>query len=501
MLAAPAKEPGEIVAKAAGSVEEAEELSTEMRYVRGQWKVLGFTLIGFAVLEIGRGIWPEDRDYEWEDFGERFASWDQWLFEDNLLFYNSTAHLLMGWGFYLSCRPYLSRIESFLSTALTSFLFEILLEHKEVVSISDLIVTPFSGAAAGEVFQQLHEYYASGDSRHLLRHKILSVFFNPWKSLDDLLFGFYQPPYGDKGELEVMLYTSLGTTAHSSQDEESPLLIGAGFRMRLSNLPHYFREGRHGRLVTDTAFAELLFHTRNGVDEFRFATHAVWGGYHWQDIRDPGAGRPVGWSVFVGLGTRFDHDQRRFGGLSDWSSTMNILGPALEGAALFPLGYLRLELDAFGDFALPRTLAFEAYKETVEDPLEEGVRGVLVRDYYYGFGVTARARLTLTLGDLRMEGGYTFQQVWAINGQNRIQERIKQDFSDTMHRSWGRVGVQLRGNLLSLGPFDAYLQQNPTFLNLKVEHYYRQGWMISQGVEMTRDESRLMLGAELMLQL
>ena len=384
--------------------------------------------------------------FRWKDQQRRFFTFEAWMFDSNAFGMNG-SHSFSGVLYYQFGRTNnLSWPQSFLYALGGSLWWEYVTEWREVISLNDNIMTSAGGFAAGEAWFQLGKYFIG---RKGLFEQFLSFAVNPLLKFNhwlDLTKGRNRLLGPEPGWHDFRLFfgqkrmpTSAGTGTQNN--------LFFGFHTRIVHAPEYGRPERSARRVTDTLASDLDvdFTTRHGrIEEFNFATRVAGLGYYRQEI-GPDA---RGYAYYVGMGSAFSlfkkksvsiydsssipvkkgydlhlEEPRRF---TDKMAVAHVAGPVFDYTAFTPKSRLRLVLDAYLDFGLINAFALNPYSEAA-DLL--GVKTTLLYyGYYYGIGTTLASDLTYRYRALRLGGRLSYSTYGSIEGLDRFQDEITDDF-------------------------------------------------------------------------
>ena len=398
--------------------------------------------------------------FSWKDQKRRFFTFETWSLDSNAFSLNWT-HAFAGALYYNFARTnHLSWPQSFLYSLSGSLWWEYVAEWREVISINDNIMTSFGGYAAGEAWFQLGKYFIG---RNGFFNRLLS-FIDPLMKLNHWL---------DKEQGKNL---SLGPEPgwHSFRfflgQRNMPASSGvglqtdfiAGFHTQIIHLPDYGKPGKTKRMVMDTLASDLdvdfaFLHGR--IEEANFSTRVVGLGYFKQDINADFRG----YAYYFGLGSAFTlfkkksvvfydsssipvkqgfdlhlEEPREF---RDKLSIVHILGPAFDYTKFSPASRLRLILDASLDFGLINSYALNKY--SIGRDLAGVKTTLLYYGYYYGLGTTLSSGLTYKIHGLEFNGFLRYQAYGSVDGLDRFQNEVKDDFHLTDTRLTYRIGAAL----------------------------------------------------------
>ncbi len=423
-----------------------------------------FALMGYSQTKywLTYGRWIEDWHYElsWKDQSRRFFSLEAWKFDSNNFILNWT-HGLAGALYYNFARTnHLSKWESMLFGIASSFYWEYIAEWRNVISINDNIMTSLGGFPLGEAWYQLGMFLGAtyGESN-------LLTFLNPILKLNrwiDRKNDIDPPSYTPPGWHEIRFFLG-ARDLRNGGGEWSRTQIQGGVHAQLIMPPEYGNAGSFKRRTGKTLFSEI-YADISGNDfryrEFNLSTRIVYLGYFEQDIDS----HERGYSYIVGLGSAFSVYKKRpvafyDGGnvkvkrgfdlrldeprnFRDKLAALHFVGPVFDYTAFSSPWKVRLGMDAFLDFGLVNAFALNEYSESHE--IQGGKTTLLYYGYYQALGASLSSRLTVNCRNLEMKSLVRYQFYDSIEGADRFQEELTNDFSITDSR--------LR-YLLSLGYF------------------------------------------------
>jgi hypothetical protein len=399
--------------------------------------------------------------FSWKDQKRRFFTFETWSLDSNAFSLNWT-HAFAGGLYYNFARTnHLSWPQSFLYSLGGSLWWEYVAEWREVISLNDNIMTSAGGYAAGEAWFQLGKYFIG---RNGFFNRLLS-FIDPLMKLNHWL---------DKEQGKNL---SLGPEPgwHSFRfflgQRNMPASSGvglqtdfiAGFHTQIIHLPDYGKPGKTRRMVMDTLASDLdvdfaFLHGR--IEEANFSTRVVGLGYFKQDINADFRG----YAYYFGLGSAFTLFKKKSVAFYDSSSIpvkqdfdlhleeprefrdklsiVHILGPAFDYTKFSPASRLRLVLDATLDFGLINSYALNKY--SIGRDLTGVKTTLLYYGYYYGLGTTLSSGLTYKIHGLEFNGFLRYQAYGSVDGLDRFQNEVTDDFHLTDTRLTYRIGAALR---------------------------------------------------------
>jgi hypothetical protein len=399
-----------------------------------------------AFIQLGTLLALDAGWYEWQielnkqdfDFARTFAG--QWhrlaspagyRFDDNDRYLN-VGHAFMGATYYQIARANGGGLlTSTLFDIGASTAWEMGVEHREVVSVNDQIVTGLGGVSIGETLYRVSDVFARG--KPTVRNRILMGLVSPMR-LPAWLMG--EAPHGsgtyDARGLDGSVFhrfdLALGGTAGVAAAATAPAADTAWVANGRLDLEVVaaplaavsddgtetarrarLRGGEISRLVVDWAG------TSQSMRAFDLTTRTTLFGRvdSRRDLRG-GAMRALG------AASAFELAYNNAGGVDDFFTLAHLAGPSADLAWSRDRLALRAELSAYGDFAMVRPMAIGAGTVAQMVP---GAKSELERfDYYYGWGGTAALRLEASYGAFRAGTSAEWNHVDSIEGLDRHQE-------------------------------------------------------------------------------
>ena len=399
--------------------------------------------------------------FSWKDQKRRFFTFEACLFDSNAFSLNWT-HAFAGVLYYNFARTnHLRWPQSFLYSLGGSLWWEYVAEWREVISLNDNIMTSFGGYSAGEAWFQLGKYFIG---REGFFNRILS-FIDPLMKLNhwiDKEQGKNLSLGPEPGWHSFRLFLGQRNMPASSGVGLQTDFI-AGFHTQIIHLPDYGKPGKTRRRVMDTLASSLdvdfaFLHGR--IEEVNFSTRVVGLGYFKQDID----ANSRGYAYYFGLGSAFTLFKKKSVAFYDSSSipvkqgfdlhleeprefrdklsVVHIMGPAFDYTKFSPASRLRLVLDATLDFGLINSYALNKY--SIGRDLTGVKTTLLYYGYYYGIGTTFSSELTYSIHSLEFNGFVRYQAYGSVDGLDRFQKEVTDDFHLTDTRLTYRIGAALR---------------------------------------------------------
>ena len=375
--------------------------------------------------------------FTWKDQKKRIFQLDGFRMDSNALLTNWT-HSVAGGIYYNYARTnHLNKFESLLYSFTCSFLWETLVEFKEVISVNDMIATPFGGAGLGEATFQLGRLFRS--QRPTFLNKIARILFNPIMALNEWIdrkkyknqFRYEEGQFWDDCQLVT------GPLFSSMAGKNSDPLMQIGIETQLFTLPHYGEPGTFSSTLKDTLFSELNLgaaYNKKGVYQFDLFARAILFGHFSQTIHGSSEAHDRrGYSFFVGAACAFDvldinSSRLENVGIStvpdkvDKHCIINFLGPAVDFTIYHDRLKIRVAADAYPDFAMIYASAFKKYSQLY--PVEVTKVTLKKFGYYYAAGITLSSLLQIEYANLELKGAVKFHYFDSIEGMDRYQKDI-----------------------------------------------------------------------------
>ncbi len=398
-----------------------------------------------------------DWQFTWRTFGRKFFTAESPRFDSNAFWYN-WSHAGAGAGYYFMARTNgLSVPVSTLFSLASSAVWETFTEWREIISINDMIFTPWGGPAMAEPVFQVGSYFSH---RSGLVNGALAFLTNPFLAVNNWFDRREGPAWNSAPDPDWHRFRiSAGFRLDSVSPSETTAVArsGTGFHqfafgvdLETISIPGYGRGGGFGRSLSDTLGSRILIEVSSGAlgfEELDIRTQAVLFGRSRQSAAVGDDGYVRGGGSSLGFATAFEVFRKRpvawydgnneveFGRLAtegdgrldrpvparftDKLSVMSPLGAVVRFSRFGPRLHLRWTTEAFADFALVNALAYDKYTET-RDP--SGVKTTLLNwGYYYGAGMTLASEAAAEWRQWHAEAGVRFQWYDSIQGLDRYQ--------------------------------------------------------------------------------
>ncbi len=466
-----------------------ESASPSPHRVRAALEMLSVLGVGTIWYWTNKDLNARDFDlyWNWPTFRRKILG-QETRFDRNAFWTNAYSHPRSGFMLHSVGRANgLGVGESVVLNAAATWLWEVGVEFRERPSLNDLIVNPVAGLALGESIFQLGLFFRRSPDNALNRSA--GVAFSPLASLHDRLDG--RRPKRDAGDdlgfsrevwhrFQLRLLTTTTFADTGRRDD-----VGFGVETELVTIPGWGRPGTWGAVARAGSWSTLrlgMGMSAGEVSETDMLARVLLFGYAWQRMSRDGDERPRGVGFLLGLANAFDFETRREPGYrSDLLGNINVLGPIMEVSVHRGGVWVRATLEGYIDFAMVRPRSLDAYLATQPD--STGIKSV-VRwyGYEYAWGITGRGRLLVESRGWHLGIEGTWDRFDSIEGHDRMQEEVTDDFHLIDHR------LVLRSTL-GFQPEGSHLR-----VNLAVEHRRRDGSIPAKAVATQLKETSLIVG-------
>lgn len=350
-----------------------------------------------------------------------------------------------GTGYYLAARiAGLNPLESFLTAFAASAIWEWKIEHQEVFSINDQIVTPVGGAILGEAMYQVGlrvwQKFSKMSNQKLMNAYGKGGFFDRLRqdfayfSRQDLRstgLDFDMPASGEAGLAAYKMRSNGETDVRYYLDSE-------GYNIPLMNAP-----GDAKRVLADVNYFRLFVEASKdpkAQDTLNLIAETAMAGYYYKKMGADANGNPVGYSFLVApaQAVNMSVDKASQGQFNDMVVNVNVLGSTLHINGQAKGVSFRIVMSVYGDFAMVQSYAFESYAQ------QNNVSGApsVLRDqgYYYAGGVTGAMRVAVKYGPLEVGGNAAQDQFRSVlTGSYRDEDKVT--FNPTLRDQQTRAEV------------------------------------------------------------
>ncbi len=365
------------------------------------------------------GLYTDDPDLRPQS--EKWRNLGGWRFDDNVMYLNTPLHPMAGAGYHILGRAnHLGMGSSILASNLVSLFWELVIEHHEVMSLNDQILTGVGGIAMGEAYHQLGQFFRRAERTRT--NQVLSWIFGAPSQFNDLVDGTGPLHLGERNELGWpddiwhRFIIQPGFSASSLTDSELTRMDGELLlSTELVRLPDFRRQGTHQRWIAGPLFTDLDFRVAAGNEGFygwKLGGDLNFAGFYTQNITDDG-----GYSAWIGSGLGFRHVSHRYGSQRDRYGTVHLPGLTLDGSWLHRFADLRLGYRLYPDFASTDSAALPVYRDSGRTP----ARTVLDEfNYYYGWGFSSILSLEADVSPVHLHWNWDFHFARSIDALDRF---------------------------------------------------------------------------------
>jgi hypothetical protein len=448
------------------AIEDATDTVSGGKRDRVWWRMLAGNGALLTVMEVKYWMDKEvnqfDFEYEadWRNVRERFGTLEAWRFDDNFFNTNGWRHTAQGGMGYLFARSNgFTSLESYVVSLAQSGAWEIIGEYKEEISVNDLVMTPRSGFVVGEASWQLGVFLLRSESTWV--NEVLGNVFtfgagvnNRWDGKRRKRADAFDPLGLDATVDHRFTVTALGGVQSLSDSDEREAIVRTQLATDLRMIPYFRRPGRFSRIYTAPAFTEASVSwtaAERAVVDFTAYARAAVTTWHKKDISTE-TGR--GYNLLLGLASAYEYSFHRAPSYDtdrtrDRLGIVNIVGPSADLSLYHGRLVIRAVLDIYGDMAVVRNHAIDAYRAANPGAT---VRSTIDRDnYHHAYGVTAMSRLELGYRGLRVAVAAQHDRLRSIQGLDRHQEDIVDDYPLDDARTVGSLSATYRLAVRALG--------------------------------------------------
>lgn len=351
-----------------------------------------------------------------EALKQRFTGFDAWRYDSNLFETNTVGHPAAGALYYLGARYNgFNRFGSYMFAIGGSAVWEYFCEVQEVISINDMIHTPFGGAAVGEpVYQMIETIRYTGDRAHPMENQL-----NPFSSSVPVFLG-------------------------GGYDGEGYALLGAEYQA--INSTTILSNQTYAGFINETIVSRIDFRSafrHDDIEYIRFNAFSTLAGYG--SIRNSSV-RNEAYGFIAGLNTGYTYETNAYESFTDRIGIVHLLG--LDAIAFYRQDSFHVIFNATvsGDFANIASYGMRAYYDaghTAQEAEDNGGYTTAHQGYYHAYGSTAQTRLLLGYGKsaLALAGERTWTQSIDVDGRtNRIKAKGRnfrlRDIRDTVRMTF-----------------------------------------------------------------
>jgi hypothetical protein len=452
-----------------------------------------------AVLEIGGAlalgtVWYQSQ-IELNKLDFDFArSWsDQWRrvsgagyrFDDNNLTLN-VGHSMVGAYYHQFARANGGgMLEAVAFDFVTSTSWELLVEHREVVSVNDTVMTGAGGISIGEGLYQLGDYF--GRSRPTVLNRLLMGLFSPAHAFSWLTGDAPTPSragwdrHGLAADAEHRFQLALGGAQVRAADGTRAWQGDLRVDLELVNLPEYGHTGTRHRILRGGEFTRMTFDTvgtRDQQSHTAFSARTSMWGVHDQKTTAGPLGGLEGSAVFLGTSSAFELASDAVGTGSDFLCAVHLLGPAADATFYRDQWRFRLAADVTPDFALVRPYALAV--DAAGTPHGQMKSTVQTFNYYYALGVAGAGRLEAAFRKARAGVDVAYGYYDSVEGLDRHQQTYTSPtgvYHEGIHDDGNIVDQRLAVRLFS----EAAIPMTDVRLGVSLDYQHRSGQLSGSG--------------------
>ncbi|MDP9135230.1 MAG: DUF3943 domain-containing protein, partial [Actinomycetota bacterium] len=369
-----------------------------------------------------------DFDRSFSEQARRLTTSDGYRFDDNVRYLN-VGHSFVGSYYHLFARVNGgSMLQAMLFDFTASSVWELTVEHREVVSLNDTVTTSLGGVAFGEGLFRIGDFFAR--SSPTVGNRVLLGAFSPARAIAWMYGDAPRPSAAGFDEHGLardahhrFAFSYGGTTAvKDTGTEQDAWQSSAIADLELIDLPSYGRAGQSDRALRGGEMTRLALEYTGSHRDMQTMTlvarSSLWGKYR-QNTRGAAGDDLDGYSAFLGTSTAFDLSYNDFGQFTDFLMAVHLVGPSADVTLHRSQWRLRLAADLYPDFALVRPLALDDAEMRAE-----GVPGpsTLAHEYYYAFGLTAAARAEASYRRARAGATIEWNGYDGVEGLDRHQD-------------------------------------------------------------------------------
>jgi hypothetical protein len=393
-----------------------------------------------------------DWDLGWDRRSwRRKLTFEALAFDNNEFDTNATSHPKAGISYYVIGRGNnLSMVESLILSVGASTVWEYGVEYREVPSVNDMVITPLCGMSIGEPIYQFSRFFArSADG---LVNDTLAGVLSPINAFNELIDGNEDKTrasaidaHGLAADNVHRLDLRLGLASVVLDENTARTEIDYRIEGYLNNIPGYLTPGSFRRRILPGEVSQIsgrLASSSGRVVGVDFGSRTNYFGYGAQNFEGTSRADLQGWAGGFALGTAFEYWMRqRQDQPKDELLTANLVGGTGELMVLRGPFRFRLRDRSYLNFGMIHSLAYE-------DPATRpagATKSVLQNHgYYYAVGGTHVTEIAVGYRalDLGLEG--RVDRFYSIQGLDRNQGQVINDFNLVDRREMGRTFLSLR---------------------------------------------------------
>ncbi|MEK6579101.1 MAG: DUF3943 domain-containing protein, partial [Bdellovibrionota bacterium] len=296
------------------------ETPKQKHYLRAALEMAAILGMGFAGYWIKEEANKADWDYnwDWKSWRKKLVTGEAWKFDNNAMYMNAPGHPFAGAIYYAVARSNnLNRIESFLVSFAGSLIWESCVEYKEVISINDMVFTPFAGWTIGEAIHQLGEFFDRGEDT-LVNHGLAWALggaqqVHNWVDKNkNVKMSAKVDANGMPADVWHQFDIFGGPRVlqvNGSKKTRSEFKVGLD--TQIINILEYGKPGVVNKMIWDrTVFSQFAMagtFSDTGFNDFMMFTKVVFAGYYKQSIEKGLNGDLKGYSFLIGPASAFHY--------------------------------------------------------------------------------------------------------------------------------------------------------------------------------------------------
>ncbi|MFU8806452.1 MAG: hypothetical protein ACNA8W_21750 [Bradymonadaceae bacterium] len=224
---------------------------------------------------------------------------------------------------------------------------------------------------------------------------------------------------------------ALGGSFVPAPDSEARHGLELGIDSELIDIPALNSPGKNvswhrGSLMTGMGLGSTF--APEGVSDFRFHGRLTFAGFLARSLEEnESSGALEGFSLLFGSTIAFRHNEYDFPGFRDRLGVIHLPGLTVDLRLIGDDVGFRFGVDVHPDFAAVQSAALPDYALTNS---LDGTKSVLANQgYYYAWGFTRHYRMELSYGALTLRSNVSRQNYRSIEGYDRFQYAVTDDFS------------------------------------------------------------------------
>ena len=391
--------------------------------------------------------------WNWDDQLRRTFTLDGWRFDSNSFFMNY-GHVLAGASYYNIARSNnMNVFQSFLFNTAGSLFWEYIPEWRQVISINDVVYNVFGALSMGEALFQVSKYFMNkkGFIYRLLEFTNPLTKMNkwldgktiePWQKTSPASSGFFDIFFGqrylnalDNGDIGKTFWIGIETRLRSFPDINRKEFSGPDPSINFTEVRWNMSTDKDGKAEANfRALVQLFSLVNQKIDKnnrghsFSFGLASAFTYYRRRPVAfyDSHKVRPR-----HGVDLHLE-EPRNF---TDKYTAVHMLGPRIEYTAYRGDLSFRISTSVFLDFSFVNALALNTY--SADNDISLTKTSMLYFGFYYAYGATLNTNLTLSYKNLMLEGRLWAHAWDSIEGRDRFQDEILDDFDiDDQRLRW-----------------------------------------------------------------